>query len=189
MTRSPTPLAGPLSRRFDAAAVRDDGAAFRLEASASECGALAADCGLAGIDALAADFRILREGGDGLRVTGTVRARVRQTCVVSLDEFASDIAEDVAVRFAPEAEVAALTAAHAARPAAQDDEEGEDLPDPIVNGRIDLGALAAEMLVLGLDPHPRKPGVAFAEPAPAASDEAADSPFAALGRLTGRHGA
>ena len=27
--------------------------------------------------------------------------------------------------------------------------------------QIDLGALAAEFLALGLDPYPRKPGVAF----------------------------
>ena len=34
-------------------------------------------------------------------------------------------------------------------------------PDEIVNGQIDLGALTAEFLVLGLDPYPRKPGVDF----------------------------
>ena len=35
----------------------------------------------------------------------------------------------------------------------------EDAPDPIVDGKIDLGALAAEFMILGLDPYPRKPGV------------------------------
>ena len=34
-------------------------------------------------------------------------------------------------------------------------------PDEIVNGQIDLGALTAEFLALGLDPYPRKPGVDF----------------------------
>ena len=34
-------------------------------------------------------------------------------------------------------------------------------PDEIVNGKIDLGAVAAEFLALGLDPYPRKPGVDF----------------------------
>ena len=37
----------------------------------------------------------------------------------------------------------------------------EDPPEPIVNGAIDLGALAAEFLMLGLDPYPRKPGAVF----------------------------
>lgn len=172
----------PLSRRFDAAAARDAATSFAVEATPAERDALARDCDLPGIDSLSAAFRVRREGADGLHVTGTVTARVRQVCVVSLDEFASDLAEPVDVRFAPEAEVEELAAARAARPNG-DDEELEDLPDPIVNGRIDLGALAAEILVLGLDPYPRKPGIVFDEPADAAEPD--ESPFAALKALKG----
>ena len=40
----------------------------------------------------------------------------------------------------------------------------EDEPDPIIGGKIDLGALAAEFFALGLDPWPRKPGAAFQWP-------------------------
>ena len=32
----------------------------------------------------------------------------------------------------------------------------EDAPDPIVDGKVDLGALAAEFIALALDPYPRK---------------------------------
>lgn len=180
MNRPQTTPAGPLSRRFEATAARDGGAAFRLEATEAERGALAASCDLAGIDALAADFRVTADGDGGLRVTGSAAARVRQVCVVSLEEFASDIAESIDVRFAPLAEVEALAAERAARPPVQDEEDDADLPDPIVQGRIDLGALAAEMLVLGLDPYPRKPGVAFADPAAAEPEEPDASPFAVL---------
>ena len=45
--------------------------------------------------------------------------------------------------------------------------EDVDAPDPIVDGKIDLGALAAEFMVLGLDPYPRKPGAEFVPPATA----------------------
>ncbi len=183
MTRSPIQPIGPLSRRFDAASVRDGGTAFRVETTVAEREALATECGIAGIEALAGDFRVKRDGPTGLRVLGTVTARIRQVCVVTLEEFASDLSEPVDVRFAPAAEVEELEAAHAARPPAQDDEVEPDLPDPIVAGRIDLGALTAEILVLGLDPYPKKPGVAFAEPEAEAPDEAA-SPFAALRGLT-----
>lgn len=186
MLRPQTPPAGPLSRRFDAASARDGGTAFRVVATEAERDALAKDCDLPGIDALAADLRVMRQGQDGLRVTGTVTGRVRQICVVSLDDFASNVSEPVDVSFAPEAEVEALAAVRAARPPPQDDEEAEDLPDPIVNGRIDLGALVAEILVLGLDPYPRKPGIAFADPAPTEPEEAAVSPFAALRDLQAR---
>ena len=41
----------------------------------------------------------------------------------------------------------------------------EDDPDPVIDGKIDLGALAAEFFALGLDPYPRKPGVEFVAPA------------------------
>ncbi len=177
MLRPSHTIQGPLVRRFDAAAARDGGTPFRVDATAAERDALATDCGLPGIDALSADLLVEREGAEGLRVTGSVVARVRQVCVVSLDEFASDIDEPLDVSFAPEAEVDALAAAHAARAPGADDEEAEDLPDPIVGGRIDLGALVAEVLVLGLDPYPRKPGVAFSEPVAA---EPAASPFAVL---------
>lgn len=187
MTR-PLPPSGPLSRRFDAASARDAATGFAVEATPAERDALARDCDLPGIDALSAALSVRRDGADGLHVTGTVSARVRQVCVVSLDEFATDMVEPVDVRFAPEAEVEELAAARAARPGG-DDEDLDDLPDPIVNGRVDLGALAAEILVLGLDPHPRKPGVAFAEPAPELGGEPEASPFAALKALKGPGGA
>ena len=57
-----------------------------------------------------------------------------------------------------------------------------DPPDEIVSGKIDLGAVMAEFLALGLDPHPRKPGVSFEAVAP---EGVAESPFAALGKLKG----
>lgn len=179
MIRPQTLPSGPLSRRFDAASVRDGAVRVPVEATPAECSALAVQCGLPGIDALAADLRVARNGPDGLHVTGSVRARIRQVCVVSLDEFASDVDEAVDVRFAPEAEVDALEAERASRPP-QDDEDLSDLPDPIVNGRIDLGSLVAEILVLGLDPYPRKPGVAFADPTPVEPEMPEASPFAVL---------
>jgi hypothetical protein len=55
-----------------------------------------------------------------------------------------------------------------------------DPPDEIVNGHVDLGALTAEFLALGLDPYPRKPGVDFAFEG---GGPAKESPFAALAKL------
>ncbi len=68
-----------------------------------------------------------------------------------------------------------------------DDVESEaeipDPPEPIVNGVIDLGRLATDALLLGVDPYPRKPGAEF-EPQVAAVDPE-DHPFAALKALKG----
>ena len=174
---------GPLSRRFDVATVRDAPVTFTVTASDAERQALAIDAGLQEVEAFSAVFDIVRDGQQGFKVTGTVRAQVRQTCVVSLDDFSSHVEEPVKVVFLPEADVVRMAAERAAQPAQHDDEAApDDLPDPIVGGRIDLGALAAEIMMLGLDPYPRKPGVVFAEPEPSAAADVV-SPFAALKQL------
>ena len=59
---------------------------------------------------------------------------------------------------------------------------GYEPPDEIAGGHVDLGALTAEFLALGLDPYPRKPGVDFNFEDGSTKP---DSPFAALGRLKG----
>jgi len=54
------------------------------------------------------------------------------------------------------------------------------VPDAIINGQIDLGALAAEFLVLNLDLYPRKPGVTFEDIYVGGEASGTDSPFAGL---------
>jgi len=51
---------------------------------------------------------------------------------------------------------------------------------PLVGNAVDLGAIATEFLILGLDPYPRKPDVVFETPP--AGDEPAHL-FAALAGL------
>jgi len=54
-------------------------------------------------------------------------------------------------------------------------------PEPLIGGAVDLGAIATEFLVLGVDPYPRKPGAVFDPP----QDHKPDGgPFAALAKLT-----
>ncbi len=57
--------------------------------------------------------------------------------------------------------------------------------EPLHEGRIDLGAVATEFLLLGVNPYPRKPGVEFASPASVAAEE---GPFAALAALKTERG-
>lgn len=179
MSHALRPAPVPLSRPFDVARIGDDPMRVEIVAEPAERAALARVDGLLGIDHLEADLRVAREGRSGLRVSGTVRATIRQTCVVSLEPFEAQLLEPVEVHLLPEADVIALMAA---RPKGDDADEGDhDLPDPIVGGRVDLGAIAAEFFSLGLDPYPRKPGVAYAPHA--AQETAPVSPFAALSRL------
>ena len=167
--------AQPLTRVVRIDALPKDGQTVTIEASAAERAALAALYELPAIAALTATLRLEPAGRGGARVTGVVHGEFTQTCVVSLEPFAATVDEPVDVRFAPEAEED--SARRTARETLTLSLAGEDDPDPVVDGRIDLGALTAEFFALGLDPYPRKPGAEFAalpESAPT------DSPFAAL---------
>ena len=156
--------------------------------------------------------KVVPRAGGRLEVTGAVRARVTQLCVVTLEPFVSDVAEDIEVTFAPSSvgleDWLGSDTRQQRRDARQGREEARsspgrgrsvrepsppvastpmnddtpDLPDPIVDGRIDLGAVALEFLVLALDPYPKKPGVAF-DDVVVGDDDAEPSAFAALARL------
>jgi len=170
----------PLSRPLIAASVPPGGLDQIVTASPQECAALAAANGLAAVHALEGRLRVVPRG-TGLLVTGAVRARVRQTCVVTLEEFDSAFEEPVELRFAPDAAPQEAPARRRPREDAPpvDEFSAEDPPEPLEDGAVDLGAICAEFLALGLDPWPRKPGAEFSDPEPAPKPEET-SPFAGL---------
>ncbi|MEJ1938866.1 hypothetical protein WDZ92_52380, partial [Nostoc sp. NIES-2111] len=141
--------------------------------SEDERKALAAELGIPSVDALAASY-LVRPRSRGASVTGSVKATVHQTDVVTLEPIEVQIEEPVDLRFSrdvPEYQPGESHEGTADQP---------DPPDPIVNGRIDLGAVTAEFLALGLDPYPKAPGSGFHDHIEDAGD---GSPFAALARL------
>src|SRR6185503_1586113 len=82
---------------------------------------------------LSAVFDLSRRGG-GVHVAGQVKARVGQICVVTL---------------------APLEAA--AKDVGADHKAGDaEPPEPLIEGKVDLGVVATEFLLLGIDPYPRK---------------------------------
>ncbi len=140
------------------------GFAHRIEATQAERVALSERLGIPTLAMLMCDFRLRREGQGVIAANATLQARVTQVCVVSLDEFDTDIALEFRVRFVP-----------AALENEDIDLEAED--EIAYNGeKIDLGEAAVEELALALDPYPRKPGAEL----PADAQEPEASPFAAL---------
>ena len=167
--------ARPFSRVVRVDALPQDGQTVTIEATPAEREALASVFELPAIAALTATLRIEPWGRGGARVTGAVHGEFTQICVVSLEPFPATVDEAVDVQFAPQAAVESRP------PAARETLSlaAEDEPDPLIDGRIDLGALAAEFFALGLDPSPRTPGASF-DPPHDVSEE--NSPFAALRR-------
>lgn len=132
------------------------------------------------LEGLSAAFDLTRRGA-GVHVTGTVRARVGQTCGVTLEPMESDVEEAVDLTFAPSPE------GFEAPPESEGKKRraADDAPHPLVGGKVDLGAIATEFLILGIDPYPRKPGAQFAPP-PGEKD--GPHPFAVLEALKKRPG-
>jgi len=139
---------------------------------------IAALAGLRELACLSAVFDLARRGA-GVRVIGRVNARVGQTCVVTLEPVESDLEESVDLKFAPLlAQSIRSKADTAALPAAE-----EEPPEPLSDGKVDLGAIATEFLLLGIDPYPRKAGAKFS---PVQSDDSSAKPFAILEALKKR---
>lgn len=124
-----------------------------------------------------ASFDVTPKSGGRYHVAGHVRARVGQTCVVTLDPIESDIDEPIDLMFAPAEQIPALS--DLVDDAAADDDI--DPPEPIEGGVIDLGRLAVDALFLGIDPYPRKPDAVFDHKTTAPDPK--DHPFAALKAL------
>ena len=137
-----------------------------VEANAAECAALARRLRLPDVLALRCVFRLTRLTAACILAHGHLQARVVQTCVVSLDDFAAEIDERFHVRFVPAGQ--------------ESDDPDPEADDEIgyAGGMLDLGEAAAEQLALALDPYPRAPGAEL----PEIEAEADENPFAALRR-------
>ena len=164
------------SRLVRVDALPREGQAVTIEATPAEREELASLYRLPAIAVLTATLRLDPWGQGGARVTGAVHGEFTQVCVVSLEPFPATVDEDVDVRFAPQ------TAANSRSTPIEETQTfslaDEDEPDPVFDGKIDLGALTAELFALGLDPYPRKPGAAFK--GGSTNPEPMDSPFSAL---------
>jgi hypothetical protein len=167
------------------------GRRFQLHADEPVRAAVARTIGLSALPRLDATFEVTRHGRDGLRVAGRVSARVGQLCVATLDPIESDVEEAVDVIFDPDAAPKIDDAAGKVPPRGKSAaktrskeavtvELDGDAPEPLIGDTVDLGAVAIEFLILGLDPYPRKPGASFE--VPAVEDET-EHPFAALAKL------
>ena len=161
-----TPL--ELSRPLPADRVGSGGYTLTVEADTSECAAIALRLLLPSVQSVRCDWTLRAAPHGVVEADGSLRARLHQECVVSLDAFAADVVEEFAVRFVPEGD---------------ESEEGDD-PDepdelPIHAGVLELGEATVEQLALALEPYPRKPGAVL----PAEVVDEPGNPFAGLARL------
>jgi hypothetical protein len=187
---NPGPAAGPAPWHVPVTLedVPETGQHFDLEADAEVRAAVAKAAGLRGLPRLAANFDVTRRGTDGshvglhvgLHVVGAVSATVGQTCVVTLDPVDNEIEETIDLVFVLQQAPEPAGDDGAEKPEPRDVKWSD--PEPLIGGVIDLGAIATEFMILGLDPYPRKQGAVFQPPH---DDKPDPGPFAGLAKLKG----
>lgn len=166
------------SRKVRLSDVQRGGERLELKADPGERERIARELDVEAVESLEADVAV-RGWQDGLQADGRWRARVTQTCGVSLEPFSTDLSGDFEVRAVPaDSPLAAYQ-----EPEGDISLETPDPPDVLAeDDTLDVAALVTEHLSLEIDPYPRKPGVEWE--APEASEP--ESPFAVLGALKPR---
>jgi uncharacterized metal-binding protein YceD (DUF177 family) len=175
MTRRDRIIERPWSVPVAQSEVPETGRHLDLVADKQARAAIAELAGLTGLPRLVASFDVDPHGRSGLHVSGRVSATVGQICGVTLEPIENEIDETVDLVFV--AAPAQSVAQHGWTEVEMPLEEG---PEVLVDGTVDLGAIATEFLMLAIDPYPRKPGTVFETPS--SGDDTA-KPFAALAAL------
>jgi hypothetical protein len=151
------------------------GAEFELVPDEAVRESLAQRAAVLAVPRLVAHLHVRPQGKSGAAVDGTLEATVRQMCVVSLEPFENQIEEPISLRFAP-AETLDTDAPQVIEVG------GEDPPEPLLHGKLDLAEVVLEFLTLSVDPYPRRPGVEFVPPGEGDADQKLAA-FSALEKL------
>jgi len=171
-------VAAPWSVPVRRADVPETGRHFDLAADAAVRAAIARLAGVVEVPQLAASFDVTLQARGGLRVQGQVSAIVTQTCVITVEPIDNAIEEPVDLVFMPPS--AAARSAPIGGEATEVEVPAEDEPELLLGDTLDLGVIATEFLMLGIDPYPRKPDAVFEAPA---TPDNPGRPFAALAAL------
>lgn len=160
-----------------------------IEASDEERGFVKNRLELDDIKNLKAELSFEKVNGYVVHVSGQVQADVTQTCVVTLEPIETHVTEEIDAYFADPAEVVGFDKVKKQKEL--ETEEGEipildekDDPEPLIDGKIDLGDLAVQFLSLGIDPYPHKEGAMHdltdEDHERIAKERVKENPFAAL---------
>lgn len=109
-----------------------------------------------------------------LDVSGEVRAGLTLISVISLDEFEKEYKSNFSLTYDTNATYEQIRE--------MDEDIEDDIPDIVIDGKIDLGDIAIEQLALVMEDHPRKDGEEFTS---VIEDDSPvrENPFAVLSKL------
>lgn len=183
-----------LSRPVRVEELPSHGRTVHVRADDGERAAVADRLGLPAIASIDGVITVRPSLGREIVVEGTIRAEVRQTCVVTGNPLDQALEFSIRRVFADAADIDT-------RHILDEDEidPDEDEREPVLDGIIDVGEVVTEELALELPPYPRTPGADFVEveaaprdpnaaanEAPARGESGRENPFAALASLKKR---
>lgn len=160
----------PVSFPINVARLPKKGMEVVIEADDAQREALAAAHDLRTVERFTAKLEVHSWKKGGVRVAGHVRADIVQDCIVTLDPVAETVDEEVSALLLPE-NSKLMVPKRSAEGEILLDAEGDDAPEPFTGDTIDVGQLAEEFFALGINPYPRKAGVAVEAAADGQEDE------------------
>ncbi len=175
---SADPSARHFSRQINVEKIKSKGLRQTITANEQERKNLTEQLTLKAIDTLNFNCLLLPWKKGGVELSGQVTATIRQTCVVTLEVFTTEISQDVKRYF----ESAGQTKSE--MPVLDLEDIEDDISEVLENGLLNIGDIAVETLVLCLSPYPRKPGAVFADHVESPPGELkGENPFDVLQKL------
>lgn len=110
-----------------------------------------------------------------LNVSGHIKTSLTIQSVVSLENFQQDYNFDFSTDFDTKATLDSQKE--------NEDEWNKEIPEIVIDGKIDLGDIAIEQIALKLDNYPRISGETFVFKPDFDVNDKPDNPFAALSKL------
>lgn len=145
-----------------------------LEATPEECEKLAKRFNLLGINRLKAKIKIKKNSKDSIVLEGMIGAEVIYQCVITLEEFCSEIRDDFKIIY----DLAKKSKASLDK---EEDISFDEVDYEFLDSNfIDLGEVCAEQLGLNLELYPSKEGAKFEYEIEKADED--NNPFTALKR-------
>lgn len=170
--------------------VNEKGVTRQAAASELECKDIARRLDVEQINKLEASITLVREPASIIiHAHGTFKAEIVQKCVVSLEPVVTHIEESFEAWFADTEQVVSLAHVRQEKLGKVIDMEMEipdekDDPEPVVDGRIELGEIIIQNLALSINPYPHAEGAVYKDicehPDTAGNKEGRYKPFANL---------
>ncbi len=146
--------------------VRSDPKTFTFKPSERERIDVARRLGLISIESAEASVTLQRASGGVIHAMGVIRADVTQNCVVTMAPLPVHIEDEFEGWYGNKDQAVSFAKARNEREVKLSQAEIEILeesvdPEPVVNGKIDIGELATQYLSLALDPYPHSEGATY----------------------------